>query len=154
MSFTITIELPHLPRDVAEARDIARVRFAAALMALAKINADWYLREWDAGRDPACCCKCHGGSVGIPFRHVEDRVDTASVMQAAPILFQRGVGSCGPIAATHTGNKMAHAIKDGRDMFGYYIELEDRKHPSGRPYFHAICIDDGKRVDPTEGMRA
>lgn len=153
MSFTITIEMPDLPRDAVEARDVSRVEFAAALMALARINADWYLREWDAGRDPACCCTCHGNAIGRPFRHVEDDVSRSTILPSTPILFHRGVGSCGPIAATHAGNKIAHALVEGRDPSEYYIDLEDRKHPSGRPYFHAICMDAGKRVDATQGMR-
>lgn len=153
MSFTITIEMPDLPRDFNEAAEVSSVEFAACLMALARINAHWYLREWDAGREPACCCTCHGNAIGKPFRHLEDEVSRSAILQSTPILFQRGVGSCGPIAATHTGNKIATAIKEGRDPSAYYVELESRRHPSGRPYFHAVCMDDGKRVDATQGLK-
>lgn len=122
-----------------------------ALHALAQINALWYRREWDAGRDPACCAKCHG----VKYR--PDAPGSRMTFQSTPALFARGVGSCGSIAATHMGHKIAEiARQDGLPLeqaaANIYPLLRQQRHPSGHEYYHALCFELGETIDATDGM--
>lgn len=151
------------PRTSAEvsANRLERARqLQHELNALARINAEWVLSEWDAGRTPKCCAKCNGTAYKPDDQGVEIE------LISSPELFRRGVGSCGSIAACHTGHKIAEAYS-GRWFDGkrtepiswdeacarYIVELADGPDPAKPMLFHAVCDDNGKRVDPTASMK-
>lgn len=141
-----------LPTGITRDSDALGFALQQLLVATSIINADWYLREWDAGRTPECCAKCQG------VRYVPDGVTPHVQVPTTPVLFAMGKGSCGPIAATHTGHKIADAFAhEGMPwpeaVARYTIKLQRQKHPSGAPYFHALCWDDGEIHDATAGMQ-
>lgn len=167
----ITIALPDLPR---------RNEFAAAmqhaLQATALINADWVLQRWAlaerllaAGDEkgaravvPKCCAKCNG------TRYVPDDPNSDVTIGTSPVIFARGRASCGEIAACHTGHKIAEAVMGTLDPMVYgklapmpwneavqkfYVMFDGRPSDKGPGYFHAVCNDNGKIIDATEGMK-
>lgn len=149
--------------------EVTREEFAAAaqqvLNAAAQINADWYLNQWrrrDELRkvgdkraalkfDPACCAKCAG------VKYVPDRAMTEEVVvDTTPQLFAKRQGSCQSIAATHAGHKIAEAVYNGMPWTEacsrYLVAMAPGDDPSKPRLLHAVCLDDGELVDPTEGM--
>lgn len=139
-----------LPQGITRDSEALALALQQVLIATSIINADWYLREWEAGRDPECCAKCEG------IRYVPDGVVPNVQIPSTPVLFARRVGSCGPIAATHTGHKIAEAFREGvpwpEALRRFTLKLQPQQHPSGERYFHVVCEDDGIIHDATEGM--
>lgn len=155
----MTIKIPDLDRE----------QLAAAaqhvLNAVAKINADWYLSQWEirdrlkaSGRadaasqhDPPCCAKC-GGVRYVPERDLAHNVDTSTM----PEVLRSGSASCQSIAAGHTGHKIAEAVYGGmpwEEACRRFVVAMAPGDMATRPrLLHAICLDDGKFVDATEGM--
>lgn len=132
------------------------------LNAGARMNADWVLEEWAAGRDPKCCAKCNG------TRYVPGGTGSTLTAQMSPLVFQRRAASCGSIAMCHTGHKIAEAVMgrlppefNTREPIAWddacrRFQVCFKGKPTmqdGAPYFHAICDDDGKILDPTIGMK-
>lgn len=164
MPITISIVLPPttlgIPQKVA--REARAYDFQNALNATARINADWVMREWEAGRTPKCCAKCNGTRYQ-PDTLLSDKIEILT----SPLLFSKGVGSCGSIAACHTGHKIAEAIAGTLDPEKYgkrkpmsyeeacarfIVQLRDGPDPRMPMLLHAICNDDGLLIDATEGM--
>lgn len=142
----VTLALPELDRDM-----MARV-LQDTLQSLAKFNADWVMNEWAEGRTPKCCAKCYGTKYIPPTRTMKEQTFASS-----PILFRRGYGACGEIAACHTGHKIAEGIRDkgmswNAACANYRVVFDPAPNPAGDFYFHAICDDNGQIVDPTIGM--
>jgi hypothetical protein len=131
------------------------------LNAVARMNADWVLEEWEAGRDPKCCAKCNG------TRYVPGGIGSVLTALPSPVLFKKGYGSCGSIAACHTGHKIAEAVKGRLDpkykisepiawdeaCERFQVRFKKAKLDPAAPYLHAICDDNGMIIDATEGMR-
>lgn len=160
---TLKFVLPARLRDGDPDREQAAIGEAVAqqLQALALINADWILSEWAAGRTPACCAKCNKTEYDPDLDLQND-----AEFYCTPILFQRARGSCGSIAACHTGHKIAEAAtgrwSDGktRAPIGwseaarlYTVQVVPGPDPSKKRLFHVVCMDNGVRLDPTIGMK-
>lgn len=165
MPITISIVLPptSLGLPPAKAREARAYDFQNALNATARINADWVMREWDAGRHPKCCAKCNGTRYQ-PDTLLSDKIEILT----SPLLFSKGVGSCGSIAACHTGHKIAEAIAGTLDKQKYgnlppmsydeacerfIVQLADGPDPKKPMLLHAVCNDNGLIIDATEGMK-
>lgn len=148
----VTIQLPEIKH---------RNEFAATMLhmlnGLARVNAEWVLDEWAHGRVPKCCAKCN------KTRYVEDGGAPDITLRSSPVIFQRGQASCGEIAACHTGHKIAEAFKgEFPGIAGpiswdeacrrFTVIFDERAPDKGPGYFHALCNDDGKIIDPTQGM--
>lgn len=172
MPLRISIVLPSPNRGLTteQIRTARAYDFQNAMNATARINADWVLREWKAGRDPKCCAACNG------TRYAPD-LDYGDEIQilTTPQLFTAGRGSCCSIAACHTGHKIAEAYmgrldpkkyprRDGqvgsRDPLDYpdacdrfIVKLAPGPDPKKPLLLHAICDDDGLILDPTIGMQ-
>ncbi len=171
----ITIELPNRPSRCPRGTDLDEYRrhvrasqFQHVLNALARINCDWVLQQWDVNVHPKCCAKCNGTKY-IPDAGRGDGLDIdLAPLLSSPQLFARGHGSCGEIAACHTGHKIAEAITGTLDPAKYgklapmtyeeacsrftvvFAKATDPKRPT---YFHAICNDNGLVIDVTDGMK-
>lgn len=156
MNRRVSIVLPNIQRRLPFAHAVQHL-----LNATAKINADWVLEEWAAGREPKCCAKCNG------TRYRPDDPHEDIVFETSPVLFARGYASCGEIAACHTGHKIAEAVMGRLDRAKFphivspmawneaaerFFVMFDRNPGAGPGSFHAICNDDGTILDPTIGM--
>lgn len=148
--------------DMAAVRESRARYYMSQLNALAQINAEWCMAEWEAGRVPKCCAKCNG------TRYNPDLDVSADIeLVSSPVLFQRGEGSCGSIAACHTGHKIAEACAGTLDKkYGLTkpiswdeacrrFQVKMRAGPDAtRPMLmHAVCDDNGQMLDPTVGMK-
>lgn len=157
----IAIALPPLRNDSRD-RTARAGAYQHVLNATAAINADWVLQEWSAGRTPKCCAKCNG------TRYVPDGQGSSIELLTSPILFARGHGSCGSIAACHTGHKIAEAVDGRLPAAGggklpaiswnaacerYFVVMGNGPDPLKPMLFHAMCNDDGKLLDVTIGMK-
>lgn len=174
---TISIVLPYplhvgpTPRSTAEREAMERaearsfgISYAQALQSVAIINANWVLEEWEAGRKPACCAKCHGAAWA---EDTFDNTDRGKLeILTTPMLFLRKTGSCGSIAACHTGHKIAEAFtgnwmdKSTRPKMSwdqacarYHVRLEQPDEKNRPRVYHAVSIDDGVRIDTVLGMK-
>lgn len=121
-------------------------------------NVYWYLRQWQLGQKPPCCAKCAG------LRYLPEKPKVGQWKAAmAPVALQRGHASCETIAAMHTGNKRATEIKmltdGGMPLAEAWLVAKKKFQFAFEPtnmtrYFHVVSIDDGVRVDGTQGMRS
>lgn len=170
----ITILLPPLPTKCPQGvsiddhrRLVRAAEFQHELNALARMNADWVLQQWDLGIQPKCCAKCNGTKY-IPDVGRGDGLSDEITLASSPVLFKRGHGSCGEIAACHTGHKIAEAIMGtlDRNIYGdlkpmsyeeacrrFTVVFQDKHDPKRPTYFHAVCNDNGKIIDATVGMK-
>lgn len=165
MGLAFKISIPELADD--ERGRMLLAKFAQhELNALARVNADWVLNEWETKPErmwPACCAKCGG------VRYVPDRPNGETMpLEASPILLKRKVASCGSIAACHTGHKIAEAVmgkfKDpergivlppmswDEACMRIFVQLATGPDPKQPTWLHAVCNDAGTIIDPTKGM--
>jgi hypothetical protein len=162
----ISLSLPPRTRGCTDKqfREARAYDYQNALNAQARINADWVLREWRRGVKPACCAKCNKTRY-VPDVGRGDGLSGSIVLLSTPELFQVGRGSCGSIAACHTGHKIAEAYMgtwaNGRVTVPiswddactrYVVQMRDGPDPTKPMLMHAICNDDGTLLNPTEGM--
>lgn len=162
-----SIALPHLPRRNEFALAVQHVLQATAL-----INADWVLQRWALAEalrrkgdiegaeaaTPKCCAKCNG------TKYKPDDADFNLDFGTSPVIFARGYASCGEIAACHTGHKIAEAVEGkfpgiaGKISWNdacarFQVMFSKTESDKGPGFFHAICDDNGKVLDPTLGMK-
>lgn len=143
MAYVVTLYLPGRP-------DPAPLQ--AALGALARANASWYLDEWTAGRTPPPTAR-DGGVRYVPRGSAPGRT-----YSGAPRVFQLGVAECGGIAAIAAGHPQALERARGRSEHDaaalYQVVLEPADDPRGQTadYWHAVVQTPRGRIDPTEGM--
>jgi hypothetical protein len=120
-------------------------------------NTLWYLREWAAGRDPACCCGCAG------VRYKRDRLGYEIDLIPAEIVFKTKVASCGPAAAISAAHHRAEEIREamGEPVFNLDEYLAARARwgleliEQVPGLYHAVVIEpNGQTDDPTKEMEA
>lgn len=142
--------------------DFLAQALAQEVEAATMINFYWYLRSWDAGKDPPCCPKCAG------LRYAPQPMRGSWSVKTAPVAIAEGYVSCETAAAMHTAHKRADGFKNlvGGGPYieklgtaeglaaldavkkAYVIELE----PEGPSYWHVVSIDEGERHDSTEEL--
>lgn len=159
----ISLSIPAANRGCTPAvrREQRALFYQECLNAQARINAEWVLEEWRQGRTPKCCAKCNGTRYVPDVGDGDGMSETVEIL-SSPDLFARGHGSCGSIAACHTGHKIAEAVAGKFGNIGripweeacrrFVVKMApgpDRNKPM---LMHAICVDDGKVLDPTIGM--
>ena len=129
----------------------SRYVLEALLDALAWHNAGWYLEQWEARRRPPKSAAAAG------VRWTPDAPAVSAEFQDAPLVFEHGWASCGPIAAIAVG--YARAVDRLR---GGSLEHAHHTHrvvlrPQGRPgreqQWHAYHQAGERLVDPTATMR-
>lgn len=110
-------------------------------------NTLWYLQQWEAGEDPACCCGC----ANVLWQ--PDGLAPESICIALPHAFERRAVSCHTAAAVAIGHERAMDIRDGAPwhvaLGRHGVEL----HPRGPLQFHAFMRSNGELRDPTEEMQ-
>jgi hypothetical protein len=151
MATELTIEVPN---DLDDA--LLESILGQAVESATNMNVFWYLQQWELGQKPPCCPKCAGMRY-VPEKPAADKWRCV----IAPVVLSRGHASCESVAAMHTGHKRAKEIRDLLDTgvsFGdawirakakYKLAFELTDIPR---YFHVVSIDDGVRVDGTQGM--
>lgn len=166
MATTFRLPIPSKLCDGDRSREREARRFVSDVMlnALAKINAAWVLEQWYQGKTPACCAKCN------KTMYEPDELHHGSMPEllTTPDLFARGQGSCGSIAACHTGHKIAEAVAgkfkaaNGQVLptmsweeacARFYVTVTDGDDPSKPNLFHAQCVDNGTVLNPVIGMK-
>ncbi|MCH9682961.1 MAG: hypothetical protein K0V04_16110 [Deltaproteobacteria bacterium] len=113
---------------------------------LASMNCLWFLERWSKGQRPPRSA-AEAGVVWTP-----DSPSTSAVFEAAPVVFQQGAASCGPIAAIKVGHARAVERIAGRSPEAvrqrHRVELVKQ-----RPrYWHAMHRSPWGLHNPTEGM--
>lgn len=111
---------------------------------------------------PPCCAKC-GGVTYV----ARPPLDSTIPFESSPVILQTKRASCGSIAACHTGHKIAEAMMGTlKDSLGnpvaamswdeacsrIYVQLAQGPDPRKPTLLHAVCNDDGRIIDATEGM--
>ncbi len=145
----------------------SRTELLIGLELLTRGNTRWYIREWMAGRDPACCCGCAG------VKYKPDRLVSQDVeLTPAPVVFQSKIASCGQAASISAANHRAKVMRDQVGLAalrtwangGDDPEIEDLYQQTRGMwgldlieqtpgYYHAVVIDPaGKIDDPTTEM--
>lgn len=166
------IKLPDCPNNE-RGRMLLAQFMQHALNALARINADWVLAQWEQGVIPKCCAKCGG----VRYDDLLDRPlprDGTIRLESSPVILRNKVANCGSIAACHTGHKIAEAVmgklptrplqdpakvgtkpaiswNDACERF--IVQLARGPDASKPTLLHAVCNDDGFMIDATEGMQ-
>ena len=132
MIYGVALEVEAVPsREILE----------ALLEALAEWNARWY------GENPTAPPPKRSG-----VRWEADRPNTLARFQSAPLLFENGVGSCGPIAAAAVGYQRAVERRAGRPVATtvsrHKVALRALRHNEWHAYHQAPW----GLVDPTKGL--
>lgn len=173
-SFSLALPPRFLPRLAGEvqseydARELeAWARCCQTLyQALAIVNAEWVLGQWEAGLKPACCAKCNGTKYDPTG--VLDPNGNIRLIPSCDMLRPNGVADCGSIAACHTGHKIAEAymgvlpnqtggthprISWADACARYVVQPAPGPDPKRPKLIHMKCNDAGKLLDPTDGMK-
>jgi len=114
-------------------------------------NAEFFLTEWDAGREPPCCLGC--GEV----KYRPDAPSSRTSILGAAELLSAKRASCHSAAAYYAGRERALAMMEGAraDEAAWahrviLVEQDRADAPDG--YWHALVVSpDGVR-DVTEDM--
>ena len=129
----------------------SRYVLEALLDALAWHNAQWFLEQWDAGRTPPKSAAAAG------VRWTPDTPAVSAEFQDAPLVFERGWASCGPIAAITVGYARAAdrargvSLEDTHHTHRVVLRLQGR--PGPQQQWHAYHQAGARLVDPTATMR-
>lgn len=140
--YKIDLQLPGSP---------ARSELESALEAVTDANSRWYLEEWQAGRDPPCCCDC----AGVAYRP-DDPSNTMRVW-GLPFAFSRPHASCHTAATVHAGRSRAIEIEKGASQqeatARHHVVLEYTQPKEGAPQWHAYYKGPRGVVDVTGKMK-
>jgi len=114
-------------------------------------NAEFFISEWQAGREPPCCLGC--GAV----KYRPDRPSSTTEILGAAELLREGKASCQSAAAYAAGHGRASAMMDGMRAEEaswahrvILVEQDRRDAPDG--YWHALVVTPDGVVDVTEEM--
>lgn len=122
----------------------------AALEIAVADGANWYLREWDAGREPKCCLEC-GGVVYTP-----DPPRSGTTIPTPQVVYATQRASCQGAAVATAAHERAAAIRGGMSPAKasqvHRVTLKPQTHPTGAQYFHAYYQGPKGVVDVTEDM--
>ncbi len=136
----------------------------------ADVNTDWYLRQWEMGREPPCCAGC----ANLVYK--PDRLGESSIVDAIPHLLKNGCVSCAPAVAMSLGHERASLIAAGgtwpeaKTAFSPVLERQDTagmvhgfvrgsagvgaRGPRKVRYWHALMRrPDGSIEDVTEELK-
>lgn len=137
MPYRITIEMVSRP-----ATDLLE----SALAIVASRNAEWYLEQWAAGNEPPHD-PVAAGVVWSP-----DCPAYTATFETAPLVFERRIASCGPIAAVLTGYAQARAIYQGADIHAAAAQHRVQLIQLGAAAWHAVYDGPNGQVDATRRM--
>jgi len=122
----------------------------AAIEEVVAANADWFWREWQAGREPPCCLEC------ADIRYQPDRPGVVTELVGAGQVLEDEYASCQSVAAYYAGRERAIAgWNDGSGKYDmrYRVVLVPQRHTNASSYFHALVEGPNGTQDPTKGMR-
>lgn len=129
----------------------SRYVLEALLDALAWHNASWYLEQWEARRQPPPSAAAAG------VRWTPDTPAVSAEFQDAPLVFERGWASCGPIAAIAVGYARAADRLRGVSLpqahQDHTVVLRLHGPPGREQQWHAYHQAGQRLVDPTATMR-
>jgi hypothetical protein len=138
VAYRFSIDLPGTP----EPEVLSELIEAAAVS-----NTLWYLDQWNAGKDPACCMGC----AGVLWK--PDERAPESVCVALPAAFGKRAVSCHTAAAVAIGHERAIDIRDGSTWEEAAARHVVELHQRGSLVWHAFMRSRGKLRDPTEEMK-
>ncbi len=115
-------------------------------------NAEWFISEWQAGRDPPCCLDC--GTV----KYRPDRPSSTTEILGAREMLREKKASCHSAAAYVAGRARAEAMMDGmraeEAAWSYRVILvEQPRNDAPDGYWHALVVSPSGVVDVTEEMK-
>lgn len=129
----------------------SKATLAQAVEDVVAANVGYFIAEWTARREPACCLGC------ADVRYVPDEPGTFTAVLGARQVLRAGQASCQSAAAYSAGYERAKALWSGMPeqeaARRYYAELESRPRadaPGG--YYHVLVVKDGEIEDVTEEM--
>ena len=137
MTYVLALELSGTPNETV---------IAETLNLLASINTLWYLEQWARGESPPKNPRI-GGVVWRP-----DGPSGVGSYESAPIVFERGIASCGPIAAVEVGYFRATEQVAGRSPEQAALRHRVELVQQGPLSWHAIRRSPWGRRNPTERM--
>lgn len=138
MAYRFAIDLPGSPDPEV---------LTSLIEAAAVSNTLWYLAQWSAGKDPACCLGC----AGVLWK--PDERAPESVCVALPAALQRRTASCHTAAAVAIGHERAMDIRDGSTWEEAAARHAVELHQRGNMLWHAYVRSRGQLRDPCEEMK-
>lgn len=137
MSYILALELSGTPNETI---------IVETLNLLAEINALWYLEQWARGESPP------RSPADAGVRWIPDTPSTVASFESAPLVFERGAASCGPIAAVEVGYHRAAERVAGRSATETAQRHRVELARQGPLMWHAIRRSPWNIHNPTEGM--